>query len=225
MTMTTAERIHFATALVTFHLDNRKKNKKPNPGQILLQNWTSSDPPYCYQGVQLDHHWRQVPPFPAQAGSWRQRFLLGGGPCVVYCGTLCGVFGVLRHCSTATIVPAPPPLHLYRHRLQCGSDRRPTKMLTRALVRASRALPGILTRAQPHMRVPRAGERRSGRLRGRGECARGVQVVAGEEDRWGARVSPVVPPVGISDRGNLLSRREEQGRSMGNFLKLHSQET
>ena len=75
------------------------------------------------------------------------------------------------------------------------------------------------------MRVPRAGERRSGRLRGRGECARGVQVVAGEEDRWGARVSPVVPPVGISDRGNLLSRREEQGRSMGNFLKLHSQET
>ena len=75
------------------------------------------------------------------------------------------------------------------------------------------------------MRVPRAGERRSGRLRGRGECARGVQVVAGEEDRWGAGNSPVVPPVGISDQGNLLSRRAEQGRSMGNFLKLHSQET
>ena len=61
------------------------------------------------------------------------------------------------------------------------------------------------------MRVPRAGERRSGRLRGRGECARGVQVVAGEEDRWGAGNSPVEPPVGISDQGNLLSCRVEQG--------------
>ena len=209
MTLTTAERIHFATALVTFHLDNRKKKKSPTLGKFCSETGPHPPRPIAIKVCSWITIGGRFPPFPAQAGSWRQRFLLGGGPCVVYCGTLCGVFGVLRHCSTATIVPAPPPLHLHRHRLQCGSDRRPTKMLTRALVRASRALPGILTRAQPHMRVPRAGERRSGRLRGRGECARGVQVVAGEEDRWGAGNSPVVPLVGISDRGNLLSCRAD----------------
>ena len=144
MTMTKAERIH---SLVTFHLDNRKKNKKPNPGQILLRNWTSATPPDRYQGVQLDHHWRQVPPLSSPSRqlaaeiSPRWRSLCGVLRHVVRC-----LWCIAAH-STATIVPAPPPLHLHRHRLQCGSDRRPTKMLTRALVRASRALPGILTRA------------------------------------------------------------------------------
>ena len=72
----------------------------------------------------------------------------------------------------------------------------------------------------PHMRAPRAGERRSGRLRGRGECARGVQVVAGEEDRWGARDSPVEPPVGISDKGEPPVPQSRMSAAWGIFLSF-----
>ena len=71
-------------------------------------------------------------------------------------------------------------------RLPPGSDPRTTKMLTRALVRASRAPPRDLDACMAHMRVQRAGERRSGRLRGWGDCAQHAQGGPGGEDRCGA---------------------------------------
>ena len=147
MTLTTAERIHFATALVTFHLDNRKKKKSPTLGKFCSETGPHPPRPIAIKVCSWITIGGRFPPFQPKPAAGGRDFSSVAVPVSVYCGTLCGVFDVLRHCSTATIVPAPPPLHLHRHQLQCGSDRRPTKMLTRALVRASRALPGILTRA------------------------------------------------------------------------------
>ena len=143
MTLTTTERIH---SLVTFHLDNRIEQK--------AEPWANSAPKLdlihparllsrCAVGSPLA---AGSPPFQPKPAAGGRDFSSVAVPvwCIaarcavslVYCGTL-----HRNHCTCAT------PLHLHRHRLQCGSDRRPTKMLTRALVRASRALPGILTRA------------------------------------------------------------------------------
>ena len=92
--------------------------------------------------MKLEHHWRQVPPLPLSPSSRAggRDFSSGGRP-----PQLCSTALLLHY----NLLPRSPSTAASTgtYCLQPGSDPRPTKMLTRALVRASRALPGILTRA------------------------------------------------------------------------------